>query len=279
VEQGIAHVCLVLTHGAIDTPTGSLLRASLEQAQLEIGIGTPFLDTSFAMYGFLLTDCLWSTIWSFISSHNITLSSPDQVLLHRQWHGDGFIMERLVALGTLTQRELISCNRCRLAIEAVTLADITTGNGKRIRDDCLGAHPPTTHSSTWDFPVEQPCATDKASWRKGLAAISSATFQWPSEDILGPWILTPHRRWEWFYLMDDGLLYCHAFNAWHQYTPSSQHATRHRTFVHSHIIDAPPDPMLRATAWIDHLGRAHFEGVVADVTTLSPPPATIHHLI
>jgi hypothetical protein len=44
VEQGIAHIGLILTHGAIDTPTGSLLRASLEQAQLEVGIGTSFLS-------------------------------------------------------------------------------------------------------------------------------------------------------------------------------------------------------------------------------------------
>jgi hypothetical protein len=56
VEQGIAHICLVLIHGNINTPTGSLLRASLEQAQLEVGIGTSFLSTSFDTYGFLLTE-------------------------------------------------------------------------------------------------------------------------------------------------------------------------------------------------------------------------------
>ena len=80
VEQGIAHICLVLMHGAIDTPTGSLLRASLEQAQLEVGLGTSFLSAPFELYGFLLTDCLWSTIWSFISKHHISLVNPDQVL-------------------------------------------------------------------------------------------------------------------------------------------------------------------------------------------------------
>jgi hypothetical protein len=80
VEQGIAHLCLILTHGAIDTPTGALLRASLEQAQLEIGIGSSFLLEPFETYGFLLTDCFWKTIWAFISAHSISLSLPDQVL-------------------------------------------------------------------------------------------------------------------------------------------------------------------------------------------------------
>lgn len=79
-EQEIAHIGLVLTHGAIDTPTGSLLRASLEQAQLEVGIGTPFLSKPFETYGFLLTDCLWKTIWEFLSTHDISLSYRDQVL-------------------------------------------------------------------------------------------------------------------------------------------------------------------------------------------------------
>jgi hypothetical protein len=80
VEQGISHLCLVLTHGAIDTPTGSLLRASLEQAQLEVGIGMAFLAAPFDQYGFLLTDCLWSAIWRFISEHNLSLSYGDQEL-------------------------------------------------------------------------------------------------------------------------------------------------------------------------------------------------------
>lgn len=80
IEQAILWICLVLTHGAIDTPTGSLLRASLEQVQLEVGISTAFLSAPFESYGFLLTDCFWKSIWSFLSTQDITLSCTDQVL-------------------------------------------------------------------------------------------------------------------------------------------------------------------------------------------------------
>jgi hypothetical protein len=83
VEQGIAHICVVLMHGAIDTATGSLLRASLEHSQLKVGLGTSFLSAPYELYGFLLMDCLWSTIWSFISENNISLFDPDQVLPKR----------------------------------------------------------------------------------------------------------------------------------------------------------------------------------------------------
>jgi hypothetical protein len=41
-------------------------------------------------------------------------------------------MELLCACATLTEAELISCNRCRLSIEAITLADVASGSGKGI---------------------------------------------------------------------------------------------------------------------------------------------------
>ena len=77
----------------------------------------------------------------------------------------------------------------------------------------------------------------------------------------------------------NGTLYRHAFDTWHCYIPSSEHSTRHRTFSRSNLTDVPPAPLLRATAWVDHLGRAHFEGAAADAIHVPPPPATIHHLI
>jgi hypothetical protein len=65
-------------------------------------------------------------------------------------------MQLLIQQPILSRSDLISCNRCRLAIEAVTLADIVGGNGKRIQSDYIGAHPNLTHQSKWEFPVEKP---------------------------------------------------------------------------------------------------------------------------
>jgi hypothetical protein len=174
VEQRIAHIGLILTHGAIATPTGSLLWASLEQAQLKVGIGTSFLSEPFDTYDFLTER---ATIWSFISAHNISLSYGDQVLPKRQRQGDEFIMHFLIQQPTLSRSDLISCNQCRLAIEAVTLADIVTGDGKRIQSDYIGAHPNLTHRSKWEFPVEKPSPQDVECWRRGLVLLSSATYE------------------------------------------------------------------------------------------------------
>jgi hypothetical protein len=40
-----------LTHGAIPSHTGCLSNISLEQAQMEVGIGMPLFESSFDEYG------------------------------------------------------------------------------------------------------------------------------------------------------------------------------------------------------------------------------------
>jgi hypothetical protein len=80
VEQAIGQLHQALTHGAIDTTTGQLLCISLEQAQLEVGIGTLFLETSFDTYGFLLTNCWWKSVWEFIWKNKVNLSYDSNTL-------------------------------------------------------------------------------------------------------------------------------------------------------------------------------------------------------
>jgi hypothetical protein len=100
----------ILTHGAIHSTTGDLLLISLEQAQLEVGIGIPFLEASFDFYGFLLTDTWWKSVWSFIWKHRIQLSYPDQTIPQPQRIRDAYIMELLCSRPELTWAELLSCN-------------------------------------------------------------------------------------------------------------------------------------------------------------------------
>jgi hypothetical protein len=130
MEQGISQIRQVLMHGAIDSTTGILLHISFKQAQLEVRIGVPFLSASFDFYGFLLTDSWWRSVWEFTWRHKIQLSRvsfDDVPIRHRE--NDSFIMERLVGQQGLSRSELISCNRCHLFLQAMTMADITTGCG------------------------------------------------------------------------------------------------------------------------------------------------------
>ena len=229
-----------------------------------MGLGSPFLDEDFEAYGFLLTDCLWKSIWEFVSGYRIRLVYHDQVLPKLQRNNDRFIMEALFSCAELTQADLISCNRCRLALESVTLADIVTGDGQCFRPDCLGADLSLSPRSSWEFPVEQPSRGDKDSWVKGLKLLSSANLTLDDPHRLKEWITEPHKKWEWYFHSSSNTLYRHAHQAWHAYDPTSPHVTRHRTFRRTSLLRTPPTDMARATAWLDRHGRAHFEGAFTD---------------
>ena len=121
------------------------MQISLEQAQLEVGLSLPFLETSFGFYGFLLTDIWWKSVWR----NEVKLTYPDQALPQLQRSNDAFIMDRLCSKPGLSQSKLISCNRCRLFLEAITLAVIVSGGGKRITDDAASLQPTPSHLSRW----------------------------------------------------------------------------------------------------------------------------------
>jgi hypothetical protein len=286
IEQEIGHIRQVLTHGAIPTTTGTLMQISLEQAQLEVGLGIPFLETSFGFYGFLLTDIWWKAVWEFVWRNDITLTYPDQALPQPQRMNDGFIMARLCSQSSLCPSELLACNRCRLFLEAITLADITSGSGRRITDDVASLQPITSIPSRWTWPREQPSRQhDLTAWRKGLQLISSPNFFLARRDRLGAWIQEPHKWWDWFHDPFHDELYRRApDDSWLVYTvaptldPHQRH-TRHQLYTCTNAIPYLPDDVLRATARLDYQDYATFGGSAPDQFPDSTPFDSLPHLI
>lgn len=105
--------------------------------------------------------------------------------------------------------------------------------------------------------------------------MTSITFELPTMDTLVAWTTWPHKDWEWFYHLTYHMLYQHAFNTWHHYVPSSQHATQHQTFHCLSLVNIPPASLHCVMAWIDDLGCAHFEGTAIDTLPTPPPTLTI----
>jgi len=56
-EQGAMAISTFLSSFQTSAPTSLLLLMAFEQAQLEVGLGRPFLELDFAKYGPLLTPC------------------------------------------------------------------------------------------------------------------------------------------------------------------------------------------------------------------------------
>jgi len=74
-EQGVAAISTFLSSFQTSAPTGLLLLATFEQAQLEVGLGQPFLELEFETYGLLLTPWWLRSLWEFLSYAGLSLHS------------------------------------------------------------------------------------------------------------------------------------------------------------------------------------------------------------
>jgi len=196
-EQGGAALSTFLSHFQVSTPTGSLLLATFEQAQLEVGMGLPFLELDFATYSPLLTPCWLRALWEFLAYAGISLRSSDLVpRLPLQRVGDAFLMDLAFADPSWSRKDLLTINRCHLALHCLTVADVATGDGLYLR---TLSFPPLPLPSTYLWPKEFPSRSDWKIWEKFLSSTLCSGFR-SLRQPLGPWLRTPHLTSSWGYL-------------------------------------------------------------------------------
>ena len=235
VEQEIEKIGRLLTHGATTSLTGEIMGCSLEQLQLEVGIGSPVLESPFEVYGHLATDGWFKNLWEFVSDEGITLRQDDPAIPPLQREYDEYIMEKLVTIGSWGPKDLQSFNRCRIKMQCVTMADIVHGDGKTLNKNMKSFSPEAAGNSKYDWANEAPSPQDWARWREGLKLLTSQNETLPFSERLGMWISEPHKVWEWFYSPTTRLLYRRVNNHTHEYAPVA--TTRAGIFTRQAITD------------------------------------------
>ena len=98
VETGIQHVALLLQETHANSPTGKLLRMSIEATKVEIGVGGSLFQHSFDRYGQLATDSWIKHTWKFLSDHEITIEEQTSDLRLRRL-GDVFLTTAFIQQG------------------------------------------------------------------------------------------------------------------------------------------------------------------------------------
>ena len=271
----------MLTHGAIPTHTGRFLNISLEQAQLEVGIGTPILEADYEQYGFLLTFCWIKVLWKRLWEYDIVLHQPEaeKVLPKLQREGDFFIMERIVQSQGFTEEAMIRMNRCRLAFRALTIADVLSGDGTKVTQEAKSIQRLNRPPSLWDWPNERPCSRDISKWKLGLKRITSQNFSLPFDIKLGRWIQPSHLKWQWFYWRSERKLFRRVNNLWHQwelFSPRSTVAFKRVAIIPT--LPVPLEQLERATT--REVGeRMMLEGAAGNEYPVDPTYANIHEFI
>ena len=130
-SQQVQHILTVLKHGGTNTITGNLITQSLELLKLEIGISRPLHDINFQKISHLATDSWVKNTWLFLEEHNMEINEEPQFTLLRE--GDAYLMD-IVYDSEGPPRFFPAINRCRLFHKVLTLSDLLTGQGNKVRN-------------------------------------------------------------------------------------------------------------------------------------------------
>jgi hypothetical protein len=129
-NQELSHISPCLYEGERPTITGELIRASLEQLQVEIGLPGYLLQQDYSKLESLATECWLKTVWEFAWTNEIEIYDKSPKLELNRWN-DAYLMEEFVRNGFIGH-ELKKLNECRMFLEVVNLSEITTVDGKTI---------------------------------------------------------------------------------------------------------------------------------------------------
>ena len=130
-EQGLSHIEMLLMYGHREEHiTGKLLRGSIQQAKLELGLPGPLFRQDYSKFHHLATTTWVKSVWLFLWEHSMSLEEDGPHLTTRR-DNDTFLTLVFYANG-FRGKQLHRLNHCRVYLRMTTLADITTRSGSHI---------------------------------------------------------------------------------------------------------------------------------------------------
>jgi len=190
--QEIARLKSLISHVHKDTLTGRLYRTSLEAFLLELGVGFTLSTLPEALVTSHTTSTLVKSTVLFLIDHQIELRHDIAAPHPRE--GDCLIAKVILEHAP---NSFASCNRCRLAIRALHLSDIVTGDGFEITDQAWNGVLDDCYNRDPVWPTgDKPSVADWEEWRKCLRLLFLSRGR-RLKHPLGPWI-TLDPSWRWF---------------------------------------------------------------------------------
>ena len=144
------HLQIMLHHGHKQSPTGQLLRASIEALAIESGCsGDPLAFSPDKICYTTQNTWIKETITQ-LHKNNVTLKH-DIKGLNSWYNDDTFIMDKAISIMKGTQLKLF--NKVRMFLKVVTMTDVVNAAGNFIDKNCFNGDP-TKESplpSTWTY--------------------------------------------------------------------------------------------------------------------------------
>eukprot|EP00957_Ditylum_brightwellii_P141513 10780466-Ditylum_brightwellii.AAC.1 len=102
---------------------------------MEIGTGLSLFDNNYNKFKSCTTNTWITHTWEFMLKNSLHLEEEISNL-PRIWENDQYIMDTFLKVGYHSQ-ELATLNRCRLWRKVASLADLITGDGKKMHQSAL----------------------------------------------------------------------------------------------------------------------------------------------
>jgi hypothetical protein len=200
-SQGLVNIQVLITHGHVKADVlGGMLRTSIENHKVELGLGGSLFPHNFHTWSCLITNTWISHTWEFLHSSCMTLEEhTGNLQLLRV--GDEFLMEAFYKAGYRKTHLQMLNSYCQY-LQATTLADVTTGSGRHLQT--LAWQGIFNHDQTprYKWPVT-PRPTKWQLWYQALQ--HTFHLHLPSLQLnspLGLWYDSHQHRW-WYSAQDD----------------------------------------------------------------------------
>jgi hypothetical protein len=241
-SQEMSHLALCLHEGESATITGELLRASMEQLQLELGLPGSLLQLDYSVLNDLATNCWLKTVWNFAWTHEIDITDTGPRLTSYR-RNDQFLMEEFTRHGK-KGHELKKLNECRMFLEVTNLSEITSVDGKFIKDTAWKGIQDKNRCNQFQWPRIPPALSAQhwQIWRRTITACFLNPMKVAERELLmplGEWDKDVSSTWKWFYLRDEDMLYKREGLLWYRFTATQQgrrHTQRRNQDKHFEIV-------------------------------------------
>ena len=274
-EAGIQKVLHVLQHAHSDTLSGKILRANLQGMQTVVGTEQFFLNVRFHPFQVATEKSWMQSLWRFVSETNITFDYHWPSRNKRV--GDGYLTDLFLSWG-YTGSKMKSLQKCRIYLQATTVADIADVSGTEIYQAIRNHQRRLDIPSTEGWPHQpRPPGSDWRIWDTAIKRLGkSQQFWWKLAQPLGDWYHDSH--WEWYFSPTEAALYkrCTNGDQWLRYIHLGDPA---RPLAGSFVVSTdkrvPPEDAQRAGT--RYLSRGvRLEGYAPEVPA-SSQVSTDHH--
>ena len=240
--------------------TGKLYQISTDITQLQSGFSKPFFTFPWKIWHTLVTATWITHLFHMVETCSLNVHFPTLWIPTISRINDHFIMDIFITI-TTNPTTLFRLNACRLALQVITLSDITTLDGTMVLPSIHTGQ--QTRKSQLRWPQQQ---VPPSWWSQWSSFLKSYITPLLSAHPLGSWVSQSHQTWLW------------SKSDYHIYGPNSQTYvltyTSTRNLRYEPIPSSPPPPSttpVDVLVYSSHLVELSSSPIQIIPQPISPP--------